>query len=702
MAHKTNPLADWLNQGETLIQNQDYHSALQVLQGVTRLDQTHAQAYYLTGLALSRLSEFHQAISLLSNAILFDPQHIAALLERAAAYLKLGDFEAAIEDANRVISLNEYTREAYTLRSAAYQAQGDLHEALADLGSTLRIDPNYQPALRVRALLKSRTGDMDGSIADLNQALELYPQDAEAYFLRASLRFTLGDYYDAAADYQQLLRLKPDHVTGIEMCGMAYLRFGQFEKAFQMFGQALALVRHDAATCARIHAQMAEAHVLGGDFPQALSALDEAVHWQPTHEYLVRRAEIREQIDDLGGAIDDYEQALQLAGDPDSFQDKLRDLYHRHAEQADANLPDMYLPEEAHNLLARARQRAAKGHLTTALADLNAALTHAPQCASLYLNRAAIQRRTGQVEEALTDLNRALQLDSSRVAAYIARGDLLTGSGRYEEAWADFNQALTLNPDSAEAYGLRGNLFTVMGRIDDALTDLYRAIERHPHNPHFWLGRGLARIADNNLVGAMGDLDEAIHLDPQLVDAHYYRAKVGLLRQDDPPFVIADYTRALELKPDHAFAPVMRAQLARLNSPYPGELNPLDTNQRILLEQSRRYLAAGDFKQALRAADNLVRLAPKNAAIVTYRADVRRQSGYVKDAVTDYTAVLQQDSLWLDAWYGRGLSYHRLNKPREAGIDLQMFLDLHGEELSAQMAREARQLLNTLQRKKSA
>ncbi len=702
MAHKTSPVTDWLNQGEALIQNQDYHNAVQVLQSVTRLDQTHAQAYYLTGLALARLSEFQQAVSLLSNAILFDPQHIPALLERAAAYLKLGDFEAAVDDASAVIELDASTREAYTLRSAAYQAQGDLPEALADLEATLRIDPRYQPALRVRALLKSRTGDMDGSIQDLNQALKLNPQDAEAYFLRASLRFTLGDYQDAVADYQQLIRLKPDHVTGLEMGGLASLHFGQFEQAFQMFGRVLALASHDAPTCARIHAQIAEVHILDGALPQALTALDEAVRLHSTYPYHVRRAEIREQIDDLGGAIDDYEQALQLGDNPDEFGDKLRDLYHRHAEQADANLPDMYMPQAAHNLLTRARQRAAKGDFVNALADLNAALTHAPRCASLHLNRAVIQRQMGQVQPALEDVNRALQLDASRVAAYIARGDLLTRLARHDAALRDLNHAIELNPDNAEAYGLRGNLFTAMGRIDDALTDLYRAIERYPHTPHFWLGRALAKIADNDLDGAMGDLDEAIHLDPQLADAYCYRAKVALLRHDEPQFIVTDYIRALELKPGHPFAPVMRAHLFRLTGQYPGEANPLDTKQRTLLEQSRRYLAAGDFKQALKDADSLVRAASKNAAVYAYRGDLRRQSKNLKGALADYTSALERDASWVEAYYGRGQCYHLLNKPREARADLQRFIDLHGDELSPEMAQEAQRLLIALQTQKSA
>lgn len=702
MSQKALLVADWLSQGEELIQKQDYHSAVTVLQQATRVDKANAQAYYLTGLALARLREFRKAISLLSNAILFDPQFSPALLERAAAYLKLGDFESAIDDAGAVIQINslEYIREAYTLRSAAYQAQGDPAQALADIESTLKIDPHYQPALRVRALLKSQSDDMDGSILDLNQAIELNPQDAEAYLLRASLRFTLGDYQDAVADYQELLRLKPDHLQGMEMCGMASLQVGQFEQAFQFFGRILAMVSTDDMTCARIYAQIAEAHILNSDFGQAVTALNEAVRLHPGYAYHLRRAEVREQIDDLSGAIADYEAALQLADsdpalerDAREFEARLRDLYHRHAEQADANLPDLYLPDVARDLLARARQRTRAGNLKAALIDLDEALKHAPKCATLHLNHAIIWRQMGQLQSALADLNRVIQLDSSRAAAYITRGDLLTRLGQYDEALADLNRAIALDPESAEAYGLRGNLYTAMGCPDEALANLYQAIERTPHNPALWLGRGLARIADNDLDGAIGDFDEAIHLDPQLADAYYYRAKAGLSRQDSLQFIASDYTRALELSPDHPFAPVMRAHLFRLTGAYPGEPNPLDAKQRTLLEQSRQHRAAGDLKQALKVADNLARAVPKNAAVGTYRADVRRQSGYIKGAVGDYTAVLQHDSLWLEAWYGRGLSYHRLNKPREAHIDLQMFLDLHGEEFDQDMAQQAQRLL---------
>ena len=117
-------------------------------------------------------------------------------------------------------------------------------------------------------------------------------------------------------------------------------------------------------------------------------------------------------------------------------------------------------------------------------------------------------------------------------------------------AIADYTKAIELKPDYADAYYHRGLakqakcsfggfVWTERGELDEAIADYTKAIELKPDYADAYYHRGLAKQASGDVAHATGLL---------------YRPHKGKEAKGDVADAIADYTKAIELKPDYADA----------------------------------------------------------------------------------------------------------------------------------------------------
>ncbi len=124
----------------------------------------------------------------------------------------------------------------------------------------------------------------------------------------------------------------------------------------------------------------------------------------------------------------------------------------------------------------------------------------------------------------------------------VNRGGMLLRAGRIDESIADLEAAIKLNPAAYQAHATLGQLYQQVDRLDEAAQALGRAIERASDLPaRLALHRGRGRLYKNRrnlppqrLAAALGDLDEAIQLDPENGDLkasdHVERAASALRR----------------------------------------------------------------------------------------------------------------------------------------------------------------------------
>jgi tetratricopeptide (TPR) repeat protein len=89
----------------------------------------------------------------------------------------------------------------------------------------------------------SLSRDWNGAIARYSEAIDRDPGYTEAYFQRAAAHEMAGNTDSAIADYEKVLSLKPAYYLAMEYLARLYDENGQYTKAVDLYGRALAQVQ---------------------------------------------------------------------------------------------------------------------------------------------------------------------------------------------------------------------------------------------------------------------------------------------------------------------------------------------------------------------------------------------------------------------------------------------------------------------------
>lgn len=282
------------------------------------------------------------------------------------------------------------------------------------------------------------------------------------------------------------------------------------------------------------------------------------------------------------------------------------------------------------------------GQTKQAIEDFNQSIQLSPENGAVYNNRGNVLMDLGHPEEALKDFDRAIVLSENYGVAYNNRGNARVALGQYDAAFQDFRKAVQLMPRSAIPFNGRGKAHEELKRYHAAVRDLTRAISidpkyvaayRHRAEAYFALGmyreaiadatqiltleaeapdpqvlllRGRAHAKDKKLNPALEDLNKAIELKPELVEAYVERGDVFIQarRFDD---AIGDFNRAIELDQQNARAYALRAS-AKMQLGGNRGTDPettYDVNDDALNDVNQALQLAPDDPLALRIRGNL-------------------------------------------------------------------------------------------------
>ena len=136
-----------------------------------------------------------------------------------------------------------------------------------------------------------------------------------------------------------------------------------------------------------------------------------------------------------------------------------------------------------------------------------------------YINRGNAHAERGEFDRAIQAFDQALRRDIYSAATYVKRGIVYTEQGRYDRAFRDFDQALRLGYDRAEIEAALARLpesFQPTGLSPDTRN-------RDPGQAHQHIKRGEAYRRKGEADRAIQAFDQALRLDPNLVDAYLGR-----------------------------------------------------------------------------------------------------------------------------------------------------------------------------------
>jgi len=263
--------------------------------------------------------------------------------------------------------------------------------------------------------------------------------------------------------------------------------------------------------------------------------------------------------------------------------------------------------------------------------------------------------------------------DLRRLPGEEAAAEASPGAAPPQEADVD-------EPTDAAGLARRGAAYAARRDFAHAIADLTRACELAPTEASYFRQRGLARWSNGQPDLAKNDLDQALKLKPDDVEALLARAKLSLTRHDAPA-VVADLQAADQAAPKEAnvrleiaaiYTQADMVEAALLQYDLWIAAHPEDAGQ-ARAKNGRcwvRALMGRNLDKALDDCDHAVNMIGNSAEFLDSRGLVLLRLGEYDRSIADYDAALRlrPKSPW--SLYGRGVARLRKGMTVEGQADI--------------------------------
>ena len=203
---------------------------------------------------------------------------------------------------------------------------------------------------------------------------------------------------------------------------------------------------------------------------------------------------------------------------------------------------------------------------------------------------------------------------------------------------------------------------------------------------------GMSRYAAKDWDGTIDRLTHALEqvkdnrFNLGQADVYFYRANSYYFKGDYDR-AIANYTEALKLKPNYAFAYGNRGlsflrkedydkAIADFNQALKLKLDKLD-NAKVYINQGLAYVGKKDYDKAIADYTQAVKLKPDYADAYNNRGDAYFNKKNYEEAIADYTQAIKLKSDDADAYNVRGIAYGEKKDYDRALADLNQALNLN-------------------------
>ncbi|MFT5302482.1 MAG: tetratricopeptide (TPR) repeat protein [Mariniblastus sp.] len=150
-----------------------------------------------------------------------------------------------------------------------------------------------------------------------------------------------------------------------------------------------------------------------------------------------------------------------------------------------------------------------------------------------FAHRGVILYELERYDEAFKDLTQSLSLNRENPGTWLNRGMVAKAQGKYQNAIRDFGEAIRLNPKQMQnAYFNTGLVFYSVNDFKQAVENYDKAIEMYDKHALWFVSRGSAKLALDDLAGAKADYEWAFKINGNLADAQVGLSNVALVEDD--------------------------------------------------------------------------------------------------------------------------------------------------------------------------
>ncbi len=694
--------------------------------------------------------DFPDAIKFLNRAIVdAPPERLSECFSlRGYAHLKNGDFELAENDCTEAIDRHWSESQTFAWRAAARGEQDKWRSAFDDLGEACRIAGNQRdPYLQ---LIQSYTGVASAHFREL---IKDGQDDADMFFDRGWVYFRSANYAKAQRDFELALELDSGHPWASLGLAKSKLVSQKLDKELllEIIGRC-EVAMGGSADCQREALKIcAKANHQFGHLARASKDLMKLCELAENNaRLLIECGELRQQLGDNVAAIGDFSEAMEVDPDQTFALQRRGDCYAaiRNYRLAIDDYTKFLrsFPDDLSARVKRGQVYSMSGRPDLALNDFDRALSDDRTCCDAYLGRSNIFLQRNQLDQALTECEKAVRLDNQRPEAFETLAEIYFKLCDYGRAIEEFGRAIRLagDPnDKAQYLYRRGAAQYELDDFAAALIDFRQASKLRPNHAGTMIWNAAACSRLEKWPEAILGLQEAITVRPSASvqyqslgkpvaqraieyfrhqlqrghkDAEIYSSR-GLAYQfiGENDQAIADFTAALELRPDHVETLVRRGQTYAKLGDHQAAIDDFrkvihvdesnhwarfcralsraatgDTSKALqdvvkaikmsprhpryhvlhaeLLQKSDAVRKRGDWTKVVKAYDRAIRIDSADAITHQRRAAAHAHSGQVLEAIHDFTRALELDPKNSDMLVQRGHAYLK-NEQREQALE---------------------------------
>ena len=210
------------------------------------------------------------------------------------------------------------------------------------------------------------------------------------------------------------------------------------------------------------------------------------------------------------------------------------------------------------------------------------------------------------------------------------RGHQAFSAGEFQEAVDCFSRAIKLRPDVAAGYRFRAYAYLELGDRVSALNDLDQAIRLKPDDVQAHADRAAELFAQKSYDLAIADCDRVLKQDSGRAPIYGLRGRCHAERGDTES-ALRDFASAIEGDPENA--------------------------PRYLLWRAQLRLECEDYATARADCDEAIRLDPENAEAYHLHGMIDQQDEDVDSAIASFSEALRLDPMHSWARLGRAICH---------------------------------------------
>jgi len=290
------------------------------------------------------------------------------------------------------------------------------------------------------------------------------------------------------------------------------------------------------------------------------------------------------------------------------------------------------------------------GHMGGELLEqLNRKIMENTSDPDLLAQRAAYFRDRKQYQNALNDINRAIALDSARAAFWTIKAEVLFSIVQVPQAVEAFQKVTSLDPSNADAWLKLAELSMYVREYQASINYANEALKVNSKLEKGYFIKGFVYKETYDTARAISSFQTCLEVNPKSYDACM---QLGILfAAHGNPLALQYYGKALQLRP-----------------------GSIET----LYDRAMYYQDAQEYNRAMEDYTAILQLNPN------YK-EAYFNLGYIhlaylkvyRQAIRYFSDAIHCDSLYIEAYYNRGLTFESLGDVQNAAEDYKKALSIH-------------------------